>query len=127
MVNDVIFDRLELPKKGRFLLKYLHIRIFCSTFAASKVLSNKNFETMTATLTFNPRNRLAMSTMEYIQSLGVFTITTERPKVERKRSKTCQNIDKQLWSDLKGALREVKSHHEGKQQMQDAYELLNEL
>ena len=97
------------------------------TFAASKVLSNPNLETMTATLTFNPRNRLAMSTMEYIQSLGVFTITTERPKVARKRTKTSQNIDQQLWSDLKGALREVKSHHEGKQQMQDAYELLNEL
>jgi len=33
----------------------------------------------------------------------------------------------QLWNDLRGALREVKSHHEGKQQMQDAYEFLNEL
>ena len=98
-----------------------------STFAASKVLSNQNFETMTATLTFNPRNRLAMSTMEYIQSLGVFTITTERPKVARKRSKTSPNVDQQLWRDLKGALREVKNHHDGKQQMQDAYELLNEL
>ena len=112
MVNDVIFDRLELPKKGRFLLKYLCIPNFCSTFAAS---------------TFNPRNRLAMSTMEYIRSLGVFTITTEHPKIARKRSKTSPNVDQQLWTDLKGALREVKSHHEGKQQMQDAYELLNEL
>lgn len=127
MVNDVILDRLELPKKGRFLLKYLCIPNFCSTFAASKVLSNQNIETMTATLTFNPRNRLAMSTMEYIQSLGVFTITTEHPKIARKRSKTSPNVDQQLWTDLKGALREVKSHHEGKQQMQDAYELLNEL
>ena len=82
---------------------------------------------MTATLTFNPRNRIAMSTMEYIQSLGVFTITTHRPEVARRRSKASQGVDQQLWRDLKGALREVKSHHEGKQQMQDAYELLNEL
>ena len=82
---------------------------------------------MTATLTFNPRNRIAMSTMEYIRSLGVFTITTHRPEVIRKRTKVNQEVDPQLWSDLKGALREVKNHHDGKQQMQDAYELLNEL
>jgi len=82
---------------------------------------------MTATLTFNPRNRIAMSTMEYIQSLGVFTITTHRPKVAHRRAKAEQGVDQQLWNDLKGALREVKSHHEGKQQMQDAYEFLNEL
>ena len=82
---------------------------------------------MTATLTFNPRNRIAMSTMKYIQSLGVFTITTHRPKVTRRKAKVSQEVDQQLWSDLKGALREVKSHHEGKQQMQDAYELLKEL
>lgn len=81
---------------------------------------------MTATLTFNPRNRIAMSTMEYIKSLGVFTITTHRPEISRRRV-TNKAVDQQLWSDLKGALREVKSHHDGKQQMQDAYELLNEL
>lgn len=109
------------------MYKYLCIPIFCSIFAPSKVLSNEIFETMTATLTFNPRNRLAMSTMEYIRSLGVFTITTERPKIARKRTKTSPNVDQELWTDLKGALREVKNHHDGKQQMQDAYELLNEL
>ena len=107
--------------------KYLHNSKKSSTFAASKVMNNKKFEIMTATLTFNPRNRIAMSTMEYIQSLGVFTITTHRPKVTRKRAKVNQGVDQQLWSDLKGALHEVKSHHEGKQQMQDAYGLLNEL
>ena len=81
---------------------------------------------MTATLTFNPRNRIAMSTMEYIQSLGVFTITTHRSEGTRRRVAN-KGVDQQLWSDLKGALHEVKSHHEGKQQMQDAYEFLNEL
>ncbi len=82
---------------------------------------------MTATLTFNPRNRLAMSTMEYIRSLGVFTITTECPKAARRNVKKNQGVDPLLWDDLKGALQEVKCHHEGKQQMQDAYEFLNEL
>ncbi len=33
----------------------------------------------------------------------------------------------QLWNDLRGALREVKDHREGRQQMQNAYNLLNEL
>ncbi len=100
---------------------------FCCNFAAQNQINNKYFEIMTATLTFNPRNRIAMSTMEYIQSLGVFTITTNSPEVVRKKAKVSQGVDQQLWSDLKGALREVKSHHEGKQQMQDAYEFLNEL
>ena len=30
---------------------------------------------MTAALTYNPRNQLAQRTLDYIQSLGVFTIT----------------------------------------------------
>ena len=81
---------------------------------------------MTATLTYNPRNRVARTTMEYIQSLGVFTITPLRPKTSR-RHKEVNGVDKHLWNDLMGALREVKAHHDGKQQMQDAYELLNEL
>lgn len=81
---------------------------------------------MTATLTFNPRNRLAVSTLEYIRSLGVFTITTQQPEVARRKAKA-QGVDQRLWCDLKGALQEVKSHKEGKIQMQDAYELLNEL
>lgn len=116
-----------MQKFGKYLAKNLHNSKKSSIFAASKVKTTIFLKIMTATLTFNPRNRIAMSTIEYIQSLGVFTITTERPKVARKRSKTSPNVDKQLWRDLKGALREVKSHHEGKQQMQDAYEFLNEL
>lgn len=36
-------------------------------------------------------------------------------------------IDQQLWNDLREALREVKNHREGKQQMLNAYDLLNEL
>ena len=82
---------------------------------------------MTATLTFNPRNRLAMSTLEYIQSLGVFTITTHSTGTSRQRKTNQTEENRQLWGNLKGALREVKDSHDGKQQMQDAYELLNEL
>ena len=124
-------DIMELPKNAEIWqilaqkLAYVKKKLYlCSVKGKT---TNKYFENMTATLTFNPRNRLAMSTMEYIQSLGVFTITTHRPEKARRRTKVNQGVDQQLWSDLKGALREVKSHHEGKQQMQDAYELLNEL
>jgi len=87
----------------------------------------RNFENMTATLTFNPRNRIAMSTLEYIQSLGVFTITTHNTGTSRQRKTGKAGVDEQLWGNLKGALREVRDSHDGKRQMQDAYELLNEL
>ena len=82
---------------------------------------------MTATLTYNPRNRVASTTMDYIRSLGVFTITPVVPKTSRKKKEVNTGVDQQLWSDLMGALKEVKNHHEGKKQMKDAYELLNEL
>ena len=82
---------------------------------------------MEAILTYNPRNRIAVSTLEYIRSLGVFTIATRSPKQVRRNRQVINGADQQLWSDLKGALLEVKNHHEGKTQMQDAYELLNEL
>ena len=81
---------------------------------------------MTATLTYNPRNRLAKSTMDYIQSLGVFTITST-PTHTTRRKITNTAVDKQLMNDLKGALREVKECIDGKIQMKNAYDLLNEL
>ena len=37
------------------------------------------------------------------------------------------NVNQKLWSDLREALCEVKDQHEGKRQMQNAYELINEL
>ena len=82
---------------------------------------------MEATLSYNPRNRVARATMDYIQSLGVFTITPIYPKTSRKKKEVNVGVDQQLWSNLMGALKEVKNHHEGKKQMKDAYELLNEL
>ena len=82
---------------------------------------------MEATLSYNPRNRVARATMDYIQSLGVFTVTPINPKTSRRKTEARSGVDQQLWSDLMGALKEVKNHHEGKKQMKDAYELLNEL
>ena len=81
---------------------------------------------MEATLSYNPRNRVAQATMAYIQSLGVFTITPVQPKSSVKK-KVKDNAEGELWGDLMGALREVKNHHDGKKQMKGAYELLNEL
>ena len=82
---------------------------------------------MEATLSYNPRNRIARATFDYIQSLGVFTITPIYPKASQRKKEVSTGVNQQLWSDLMGALKEVKNHHEGKKQMKDAYELLNEL
>ncbi len=81
---------------------------------------------MTATLTYNPRNRVARMTMEYLQSLGVFEIK-HLPSVRSSRSTAKRGVDAELMHDLKGALGEVKASREGKTQMKDAYELFNEL
>ena len=40
---------------------------------------------MTATITYNPRNRSARLAMEYIQALGVFTITPQPTTRSRKQ------------------------------------------
>ena len=81
---------------------------------------------MTATLTYNPRNKLAQRTLKYIQSLGVFTITPLPVTRTRKRTVT-KSVDAQLWSDLKGALHEVKDYRDGNIQMKSAEDLFNEL
>ena len=83
---------------------------------------------MTTALTYNPRNQLAQRTMDYIQSLGVFTITPLRPEVTRTRKRVAsKSVDTRLMIDLKGALQEVKDHHNGKIQMKSAEDLFNEL
>ena len=82
---------------------------------------------MEATLSYNPRNRIAKTTMEYIRSLGVFTITLNPHKTSRMKKDVDEGVNPQLWSNLMGSFKEVKAHHEGKAQMKDAYELLNEL
>ncbi len=80
---------------------------------------------MTATISYNPRNRAARLAMDYIQSLGVFVIN---PLPTRSRIKVSNgDVNEQLMNDLKGALREVKDSMDGKNQMKNAYELLNEL
>ena len=80
---------------------------------------------MTATISYNTRNRAARLAMDYIQSLGVFVIN---PLPTRSRIKVSNgDVNEQLMNDLKGALREVKDSMDGKNQMKNAYELLNEL
>ncbi len=74
---------------------------------------------MTATLTFNPRNRIAMSTMEYIQSLGVFTITTTPTTRTRKKQ--------QFENEFRTAMKHAKAFREGKMEFRSMDELLNEL
>ncbi len=81
---------------------------------------------MNATLTYNPRNQLAQRTLDYIQSLGVFTITP-LPATRTRKRKTDKSVDAQLWSDLKGALQEVKDHRDGNIQLKSAEELFDEL
>lgn len=43
----------------------------------------KNHIIMTITLSYNPKNRLARTTMDYILSLGVFTLI-DKPQAVRK-------------------------------------------
>ena len=106
--------------------KDLHLSDFFCTFATPKVIRTTKSNNMEATLSYNPRNHIAQATMAYIQSLGVFTITPVYPKSSVKK-KAKDSADEQLWGDLRGALQEVKNHHDGKKQMKGAYELLNEL
>ena len=81
---------------------------------------------MTATISYNPRNRAARLAMDYIQSLGVFVINP-LPTTRSRIRVNNDDVNEQLMSDLKGALREVKDSMDGKIQMKNAYELLNEL
>lgn len=81
---------------------------------------------MTATLTYNPRNRVARTTMEFIQSLGVFTIEHQCPTTGRTKKQNT-TVDPELWNDLKGALLEVKEHYYGNKKLKPVEDLLNEL
>lgn len=72
---------------------------------------------MTATLSYNPRNRVAQRTLEYVLSLGVFRL--EEPQPKRKSS--------WLARDFKAAMKEVRDADNGLVQLKDAEELLNEL
>ena len=74
---------------------------------------------MTATLTYNPRNRVARTTMEYIQSLGVFTITPVHPTRTRKKQ--------QFEDEFRTAMKHAKAFREGKMEFRSMDALLSEL
>lgn len=74
---------------------------------------------MTATLTYNPRNRVARTTMDYIQSLGVFTITTQPTTRSRKK--------RQFENEFRTAMEHAKAFREGKMEFRSVDDLLSEL
>lgn len=96
----------------------LHISKICCIFAA-------NFDAkeiiMTATLTYNPRNRAAKLAMDYIQSLGVFTITPVSPRPIRKRK------EQQFEDEFRTAMKHAKAFREGKMEFRSMDALLSEL
>ena len=72
---------------------------------------------MTATVTYNPRNRLARLAMDYIQSLGVFTITP-LPTTSKKQK---------FADEFRTAIQHGKDFREGKMEFRTMDALLNEL
>ena len=74
---------------------------------------------MTATVTYNPRNRSARLAMDYIRSLGVFTITP---------LPTTRTAKKQTFADeFRTAIQHGKDFREGKMEFRTMDAFLNEL
>lgn len=72
---------------------------------------------MTTTLSYNPRNKMAQRTMDYILSLGVFKVE-DNPTQKKKRS---------LANEFHGAMKEVQAAESGKIKLRTLSELINEL
>lgn len=79
------------------------------------MMATKTKETWT--ISFDPKNKHAQALFQVICLSQQFTV-----------EKILNNdVNGKMMSDIKGALREVKDSMDGKLQMKDAYELLNEL
>jgi len=105
-----------LTEIANFPRKYLQISdIFCN-FAEKSDIQKKGTIVMIATLRYNPRNKLAQNTLNYILSLGVFEL--EMPVTQKKSW---------LADDFRAAMKEVQDADKGLVQLQDAEDLLNEL
>ena len=74
---------------------------------------------MTAAISYNPRNQLAQRTLDYIQSLGVFTITPLPAKRIAKKKK--------FENEFRTAMEHGKAFREGKMEFRTMDALLNEL
>lgn len=72
----------------------------------------------TVTLSYNPRNKNAQKTLDYILSLGYFH--KEEPVKKRQRKSW-------LADDFRGAMKEAHMADEGKIKLGTLEELLNEL
>lgn len=85
---------------------------------AEKVSTNRTVIVMaTLTLSYNPRNKNAQKTLDYILSLGYFH--KEEPTKKSRKS--------WLADDFRGAMKEVKLADEGKIKLGTLEDLLNEL
>jgi len=75
---------------------------------------------MTATVTYNPRNRSARLAMDYIQSLGVFTITPVQTSTRARKQQQFEN-------EFRTAMEHGKAFREGKMAFRTMDALLSEL
>lgn len=78
-------------------------------------IQEKEVTSMIATLRYNPRNKLAQNTLNYILSLGVFEL--EKPVTKKKSW---------LADDFRSAMKEVQDADKGLVKLQDAEDLINE-
>ena len=72
---------------------------------------------MTATLTYNPRNRAARLAMDYIQSLGVFTIT-QQPTSRRKKKQHFED-------EFRTAMKHAKAFRDGDMEFRSVDDFLS--
>jgi len=130
MVNELIFDILDYRKKitsfsqsciklttfgsnSHIFLAYIKKKLYlCSEIGAKEAY-------MTTTLTYNPRNRAARLAMEYIQSLGVFTITP----LPTTRSRKKQQFEK----EFRTAMKHAKAFRQGEMEFRSVDSFLDEL
>ena len=74
---------------------------------------------MTATLTYNPRNRAARLAMDYIRSLGVFTIS-QQPSARSKK-------EQQFEDEFRTAMKHAKAFRKGSMEFRSVDSFLSEL
>ena len=79
---------------------------------------------MLATLSYNPRNRLAQRTLDYILSLGVFRL--EDKDLHHKDSVITDN-KQQFANDFRTAMKHAKEFRDGNMQFSSIDSLLGEL
>ena len=78
------------------------------------------------TLTVNIDNKKSEKAVKAVlDALGLSY--SEEPKVEKTTSSKLNKAEQRLYNNLKSSLEQIKLHQEGKIELPDAKELLNEL